>query len=83
MIHSFLSNASPLNREVGDQWIVGTHSSEGLEGLVVIISWSSGRNPPRNLCMLGKRISSVIEPLLQNLIDIHSDKSSVLDVCKK
>ena len=75
----------PLNRQARDHWIVGTHSSEGLEGLVggyQLVIW---KKPSKEFMHArGADLSSVIEPLLQDLIDIHSDESSVLcDVCKK
>ena len=47
----------PLNRKVNGQWIVGTHSSEGLD---VGISWSSGKNFPRSLCMPEGRTSLLL-----------------------
>ena len=71
----------PLNREVGDQWI-GTHSSGGLDGLVggyQLVIW---KKPSKEFMHArGADLSSVIEPLLQDLIDIHSSKSSVLVMC--
>ena len=74
----------PLNREVGDQWIVGTHSSGGLEGLVggyQLVIW---KKPSKEFMHArGADLSSVIEPLLQDLIDIHSDESSVLVMCAR
>ena len=74
----------PLNREVGGQWIVGTHSSGGLEGLVggyQLVIWKKPSN--EFLHARGADLSSVIEPLLQDLIDIHSDESSVLVMCAR
>ena len=69
----------PLNRQVGDNWIVGTHSSGGLEGLVggyQLVVW---KKPSREcLHARGADLSAVIEPLLQDLIDINGDDSSVL-----
>ena len=47
----------PLYRRVGDNWIFGTDSSGGLEGLVggyQLVIW---KNPPRNLCMPEARTS--------------------------
>ena len=74
----------PLNGEVGDQWIVGTHSLEGLKGLedlmgeYQLVIW---KKPSKKFMHArGADLSSVIEPLLQNLIDIHS---SVLVMCSR
>ena len=73
----------PLNREVDGQWIV-THSSGGLEGLVggyQLVIW---KKPSKEFMHArGADLSSVIEPLLQDLIDIHSDESSVLVMCAR
>ena len=73
-----------LKRQVGVQWIVGTHSSGGLEGLVggyQLVIW---KNPSKEFMHArGADLSSVIEPLLQDLIDIHSDESSVLVMCAR
>ena len=74
----------PLNRQVGDHWIVGTHSSGGLEGLVggyQLVIW---KNPSKEFMHArGADLSSVIEPLLQDLMDVHSDESSVLVMCAR
>ena len=74
----------PLNRRVGDNWIVGTHSSGGLEGLVggyQLVIW---KKPSKEFMHArGADLSSVIEPLLQDLIDIHGDDSSVLVMCAR
>ena len=62
----------PLNRKVGDSWIVGTHSPGGLEGLVggyQLVVW---KKPSREFL---HDLSAVIEPLLQDLIDINGDDS--------
>ena len=50
----------PLDREVNGQWIVGTHSSGGLEGLAggyQLVIW---KNPPRSLCMPEGRTSLLL-----------------------
>ena len=74
----------PLNRQVGDHWIVGTHSSGGLEGLVGSYQLVIWKKPSKEFMHArGADLSSVIEPLLQDLIDIHSDDSSVLVMCAR
>ena len=74
----------PLNRKVNGQWIVGTHSSEGLEGLVggyQLVIW---KKPFKKFMHArGADLSSVIEPLLHNVMDIHSGKSNVLVMCAR
>ena len=69
---------------MGDYWIVGTHSLEGLKGLVggyQLVIW---KKPYKEFMHArGADLSSVIEPLLQDLIDIHSNKSSVLVMCAR
>ena len=74
----------PLNRQVGDHWIVGTHSSGGLEGLVggyQLVIWKN--HSKEFMHARGADLSSVIEPLLQDLMDVHSDESSVLVMCAR
>ena len=74
----------PLNREVGDNWIVGAHSSGGLEGLVggyQLVVW---KKPSMEfLHARGADLLAVIEPVLRELIDINGDESSMLVMCAR
>ena len=74
----------PLNRKEGDNWIVGTHSSGGLEGLVggyQLVVW---KEPSKEfLHARAANLSAVIKPVLQDLIDINGDNSSVLVMCAR
>ena len=74
----------PLNREVNGQWIVGTHSSGGLEGLVggyQLVIW---KKPSKEFMHArGADLSSAIEPLLHDVMDIHSGESDVLVMCAR
>ena len=69
----------PLNRKVNGQWIVGTHSSGGLGYQLVI--W---KKPSKEFMHArGTDLSSVIEPLLHDVMDIHRGNSDVPVMCAR
>ena len=74
----------PLNREVNGQWIVGTHFSGELDGLVggyQLVIW---KKPSKEFMHArGADLSSVIEPLLHDVMDIHRGDSNVLVMCAR
>ena len=74
----------PLNREVDGKWIVGTHSSGGLEGLVggyQLVIW---KKPSKEFMHArGADLSAVIEPLLHDVMDIYRGESDVLVMCAR
>ena len=74
----------PLNREVDRKWIVGTHSSGGLEGLVggyQLVIWT--KSSKEFMHARGADLSAVIEPLLHDVMDIYRGKSDVLVMCAR
>ena len=74
----------PLNREVNGQWIVGTHSSGGLDGLVGRYQLVIWKKPSKEfMCAREADLSSVIEPLLHDVMDIHRVKAMTRDVRAK
>ena len=74
----------PLNRKVNGQWIVGTHFSEELDGLVGRYQLVIWKKPSKEFIhAIGADLSSVIEPLLHDVMDIHSGESDVLVMCAR
>ena len=66
------------------QWIVGTHFSEGLDGLVggyQLVIW---KKPSKEFMHArGADLSSVLEPSLHDVMDVHRGDSDVLVMCAR
>ena len=74
----------PLYREVGDEWVIGTHSSGGVEGLVggyQLVLWH--KPSIEFIHARGADLSIVIEDVLKDLISINGGDSSILVMCAR